>query len=686
MQVLAIRIAMPLSFNTHQAIRGFCLSRSSLWIAVAVIWAITIPQAAGQTPLYLPLDPVNEVNSNVSSNSVPSANKSTEPVIRFAQQPEVNGKRSELSNSNASIPDGGRPPNEQAANLSGNVLVPGGNATSNSAIRPETKPDVKAAAIPEALPLTIEMIQSRLQQIQNDAALPPPTKQSLIQIYESILLELRAKAESERLIKELMTSAEAAPSATIEAKRRKENPPARDLISENALRSYPLQALQSLLQTQQTNLQAATDGRTKTDTALTTREGRRKELPRLIAEERATLQKLNDELNAPASTETVAPTLREAQQLLLRAKLAATTDRVRKLEQEQRTYDAEAELLPLRKELYTSDERYFQARVKEINDELNKRRETKIEEERRKAEALAASAPAELKWLADRLVKRAAAWLQLAKDNTAIQLEIEQAKAKEKFWDERYRIMTDRSKTNSEQSFGVINNWNGLLLRRHRNELPDETKMNNQLQDNLSRMQKTETLIIELEDWKNQNAVALLEDADLSDVEANGVLGTKPIPPLSPSLLNKADALLAAERELVNSFAIDAASYSDNLYALSETKQSTIRLVKKYRDFIDQHVLWIRSANPFAKSDFRQLWLTIQWFFDYRQWQDAGSLLLHDFRQRPWEYLFFFAVWGYCFHTSAGFDELSSGLGKPRRRPPPSSSCRRSKRYCFRSC
>jgi potassium-dependent mechanosensitive channel len=509
---------------------------------------------------------------------------------------------------------------------------------------PKNEPPVSEANL-----LTIESVQTLIQQLKSDLTLDSKLVQSLLQVYEAIQVELRSKSENERLAKELATSAEAAPAATTDMKRRKESPPARDLISESALRSYQLQALQELLQTQKTNLQTAIDARTKAEADITSREARKKDLPRSIAEERAKLLDLNEKLATPATTqEQKEPRLREAETLLLRSQIAALTERIRKREQELRVYEAENELLTLRKSVFSADERYYLGRVKEIVDELNKRRETKIEEEKVKVAALVSASPLELSELSKRLMNRVNDWLDLAKRNTAIELAIEQSNANFKKWEERNRIMTDRSQSHSDQLFGVINNWNGLLLRRHRSELPDESKLQKQLNEHLDRMQQTETLIIDMEDWKNQDSAAQLDIADFT-----GIATEHPLRDLTPGLSQQADKLLAAEREVVTSFTIDAKEYSDNLYTLSESKQATIRLIRKYRAFIDQHILWIRSAKPFGSSDLSQVWPATQNIFLWKNWRNAAGRLLDELQRKIWQPVLFCLIWSILvFNTS----------------------------------
>jgi potassium-dependent mechanosensitive channel len=489
---------------------------------------------------------------------------------------------------------------------------------------------VNAAEVP-----TIEQAQSRIAQLQSDRTIVAAQKQSLIAIYESIVSELRLKSETEKQTKELAAKAEAAPTATLEAKRAQETPPARDLISVNALRSYQLSALQSLLQAKQTSLQAATEGRTKTEATITAREASKKELPRSIAEGKSSLKKLSEKLVALPAVEVQDPLLREAELVLLRAQIASLSEQIRKHEQEMRVIEAEAELLPLRKASFTADERYYNARVKEIVEELNKRRETKVEEQRLRVEALASESPSQR---ATDLVVRAKKWFDLAKQNTALQIEIEQAQSFLDFWVERHRIMTDRSQAHRSQLFRGINSWNGMLLRRHRNELPDEGNLDRELSELLTRMQQTETLIIELEDWKN-------DKLDPSMSESVALETIREFPSNRLEATPEDTRLQSAERDVVTNFVTDANNYSDNLSKLADVKQATIEQVLKYRAFIDQQILWVRSAEPVGKSDLQKLWPAIQYVFGYERWWQAGKDLLVGLRQKTWQPFAFGLLW-----------------------------------------
>ena len=85
------------------------------------------------------------------------------------------------------------------------------------------------------------------------------------------------------------------------------------------------------------------------------------------------------------------------------------------------------------------------------------------------------------------------------------------------------------------------------MLRRQRNELPDPRKLQSQLREYETKMVQTDTLILELDDWKTQ--LSALEQGDLlnqsaGDFQANSAnSGT--------SLLVETEKLLTDEKYLI---------------------------------------------------------------------------------------------------------------------------------------
>ncbi len=527
-------------------------------------------------------------------------------------------------------------PGQQVSGMNPQVRLAG---QSNQVAAPAAQQSPRPAPVSDAISITPEAVNNRLQQFQAATDLDPTLKQTLIATYEAILAELKNRTESEKVIKEFIVAYEAAPVATAEAKKRKENPRPRIVFSEGTLQSTSrIETLQSYQLEVQALAQAATDGRVRVETAIVSRDTRRKELATLLANNQITTNKLNEELAIPA-VDGVDPRIREATTLLLRAKLLALAERKRLLEQEQRTYDAEQELLPITKEVLIAEEKFQQARLKEVNDQLSKRREILIENQMSVAKGLVLQAAPELKKSAETIVKRVEDWLELAKQSTSLRLDVDSAGSELKILADRFKNMSDRISTKSNKHVSNFNSWVGLMLRKQRNELPDIGQLAQRQREYQTKHLSTQTLVLELEDWKASPSFSL--DTQASPIPTNSLYQFENAP-----VYEQRRMLQALEHRIVDEFLRDANNYIDLLFNLADTNQKTIDQVRRYRSFIDEHVLWIRSSEPINKSDFRQLWPSIQWLFDLQNWRLIPRQLWFDLQTHPWGYLLGISCFG----------------------------------------
>jgi len=493
--------------------------------------------------------------------------------------------------------------------------------------------NAQSAPVSDAVSITPEAISTFLQQLQAATDLEPTLKQTLITTYEAIYAELKSRSEIEKVVKEFIAAYEAAPAGTAEAKKRKENPRPRVVFTEGILESTSsIETLQTYQLEVQALAQAATDGRLRVEAAIVSRDARRKELPSLLDQDKTSVTKLNEELALP-TVDGIDPRIREANTLLLRAKLLARTERIRRLEQEQRTYDAEQELLPITKDVLLADEKFQQAKLKEVNDELSKRREILIANQKGVAEGLVLHAAPDLKKLAEQLVKRSDDWLQLAKQNSSLRVDVDSASSELKLWTDRFKIMSDRISPKSTKHVSNFNSWVGLMLRKQRNELPDIGQLGLRQREYQARILTTDSLILELADWKASSALTL-------DTTQPSPLTNNAIDQFANASYHDQQRMLQAlEHKLVDEFRRDANNYFDNLFNLAEMNQKTMDQVRLYRSFIDEHVLWIRSSDPINKSDFRQLWPSLRWLFDLQNWRVIPVQLWNDLLTHPWGYL-----------------------------------------------
>ena len=594
------------------------------WASASTAQINLIPPTQPHQPQYIPPSltpatqpPVFEPSANYQPN--PQQRPSDTPQFYTASQPAFRNQTQPAQQ----LPPG-NPIQQPSIGL----------APQNPTIAKSTVP------VSDAVSITSEAVSNRLQQLQTATDLEPTLKQTLTSLYEAINAELKSRSESEKVRKEFIVAFEAAPAATAEAKKRKENPRPRILFSEGTLEfTTRIETLQTYQLEVQALAQAATDGRVRIETAIVSREAKRKELPSLLTDDKNMIAKLNEELALPA-VDGIDPRIREANTLLLRAKLLALTERISRLEQEQRTYDAEQELLPITKEVLLTEEKFQRSKLKEVNDELSKRREILIANQKIVAESLVLQSAPEFKKLAEQLVKRSDDWLQLAKQNASLRVDVEAASGELKLWTERFRIMSERISPKSSKHVSNFSSWVGLMLRKQRNELPDINQLALRQRDYQARILTTQSLMLELDDWKASSSPSQ-DTTQPSPLANNAIDQFSSAPPRDQQRM-----LQALELKLVDEFRRDASSYFDNLFNLALTNQKTIDQVRIYRSFIDEHVLWIRSSEPINRSDFRLLWPSIQWLFDLQNWRAIPTQLWMDLLMHPWGYLF--GVSCYC--------------------------------------
>ncbi|MFM8573185.1 MAG: mechanosensitive ion channel domain-containing protein, partial [Pirellula sp.] len=523
-------------------------------------------------------------------------------------------------------------PNQDTVNKEQSPEVPSANPTNSNPPSPDS------AAI------SLEAVAAQLQRLQVATDLDSNLKQTLTTTYEAVLAEVKKRIEEEKAIKDYQAALEVASGATADAKRRKEKPEFKSVYFDGSLTWSNLERLQAFQLDANAMLQAASKNRTDTETSIAAREARKKELPRFINDNRTAITKLNEELVAPVP-EGTDPKVREANQLLIRAKLATTSAHLRRVELEQRTYEAENELLPLRKDIYVAEEKFYQGQLKEIAEELGKRRETQIGKyadllERLRKQLKIADRSKDPKEVSD-LQSQIVSWRQLISEQALNRSRLEEARNRLRYLSERYRTMVERlgnTTTNPETSQSSLNlsrmkSLVANVLKKQREDLPKVEQLNRELEDCQSKIIQVQSRILALDDLKrtyedNQIPTATAAEYDALVSEFEGLSDEQ-----------KKTLLVATEQRIVDEFRIDANNAAETLFNLAVAYQSLIEHVTKYRKFIDENILWIRSTDPFGLADWKSVVDQTQRFFDLSRWRAIPFRIVEDFKNHIWGYV-----------------------------------------------
>jgi potassium efflux system protein len=165
----------------------------------------------------------------------------------------------------------------------------------------------------------------------------------------------------------------------------------------------------------------------------------------------------------------------------------------------------------------------------------------------------------------------------------------------------------------------------GLLLRREKASLPDVKVYGQHLRNRRTEIARVQLRLVEVED----------ERAALVDLEARArqLLLREEVPAeesARDSLLRTAVKLLQARRELLDTLIGEYGSYFDELVRLDSIEQEIINETETLSAFIDEHVLWVRSARPLGMSDLGNSWRAAAWLLGPRQWAEAARAVASD--------------------------------------------------------
>ncbi len=496
---------------------------------------------------------------------------------------------------------------------------------------PAAPPTAPTATPPTLTPLeqTASAITARLQQVQEDTEKKPELKEPLVKQYQTALSDLKAIAETQKQRAQFQARIAAAPAVLEDAKARRSKSAARATLSDS-LDFMSFDEVQKELQALQAELATTTELRTKLSEQIVTREKRRKELPQLMSDGRAKLDALGTGASTAAAIED--PLLKEAVGWSALTARTLAAEQLQTLETEQRAYEAEAEAIPMQLELTQAAEKQQQEQVRKVTEELNRMRQDRILQQRDEVRALLVELPDELEQASEALLKRISDWLELAAKRATVKTELDTAKSVFELWKERFVKMKNRVDPQDGQDVVAgFNSWIGEMLRKQRGELPDPAKLSGQIRQYQQELQNSETMLFGLED--------ALIDANTSLESLSAQAAEADERPRAEYLL------LEKAKVVITSMQVDVDGYMNDVLQVADIKEQTRLLSQRYAEFIDEHVLWIRSSDRLQQSEVGPLVEAFRWLVSYKNWTELTKGLMADLFAQPWWYAMFAITW-----------------------------------------
>ena len=266
-----------------------------------------------------------------------------------------------------------------------------------------------------------------------------------------------------------------------------------------------------------------------------------------------------------------------------------------------------------------------EALVKSWQAQVMKLRQDQATQARKDAEAAKKGTPAALEPIQKELdinVKLSQDLERLTKEQAALAARLESQKKRLQELEEEFALNRKRVETS------VLTQALSLTLREQRQALPSLSQYR---RDSLKRHQElAEVGEAEMDAEKQLKALTHI------DAETDRILRSLgPLPPRdAASAKGKIETLLLDRRSLLEKLESSYRRYVKDLQTLEFTEQQLVLRAGEYADFLDAHLLWIRSSRLIRGTDIANLPKAVLWAINPLNWfrvlQELGEGVLRN--------------------------------------------------------
>jgi len=494
-----------------------------------------------------------------------------------------------------------------------------------------------ASPQPAVETVTVEMVQAQRQQADGATDLDDATKQKVLQAYDQALGMLDAAAKSAARTAELQAKIDAAPDALRKTKEQlaalPSAPPAASAEGKDPAE------LKQILAEKEKELEKKNEALAMLRSELDQRVGGQKNVTGLLSEAREQLKAVEKELLTPVSPD-VPQALVSAQRMLLLARRQAIAQSIAASEKELATYEATRDLLPLEQRLAAEEAALLEAEVGRWRELANRRVEEEAKAQAARARAEALQADPALKGLATTNRRLA------EKGEEAASINRTEAQRLEETSKDLAGVEDQFKRTEQRYEAVGLTNAVGLLMRTRRAALPDVGNHQRAIRARQPVIRGVQTKLFEMED---QRAATANYEKHVETTLAEIRPGAGHIP--EEELEAAVRDYLTNQRDHLDTAIRNHYDCLKTLVDLDEAEHKLIHAVEEYAGYIDERVLWIRSADPIQLGNFRMAGGAVKRLLvpdGSSGWAEIGESLKTDFGRRPELHLaviLAFAIW-----------------------------------------
>ncbi len=480
--------------------------------------------------------------------------------------------------------------------------------------------------------VTAELVQARLEEVEKSATLTDETKATIRDLYQMTQDELKTAADETARAEAFAEIARTAPEDLGRARRELSLVP--DEPDVGATDEESLERLQQRLADRQAELAQQSAELDRLDDEPQRRATRRRDISKQRVDFRQQLDDLQRQLDAkpdPADPSELLLANRShllAKTQALQATLTAGTS-------ELDAYQATIDLLPLQRDLAAARVAMLQREVAVLQSAFKRRQRGEVADQLQMAQAeVTKSADSKL------LVAQAKVDLDLVERRKQLREQTEEtaddlasvSKVAEKLGQDRRRI---EEKVKTVGLTGPI----GLLMRQQKARLPELNRVKRDVGQRQPALKAVQFSALQLEDRRADLADLDAEVGRVAD-QAEAGTGLRP----ASSELDQLRKLLSNERRYTDYLIADSHHYIERLLELDRAERELIAETEDFTRFIDENVLWVRSAETFSAAELPVAVEAVRQIAGHRQLQDITASLAADVQSRLFTYLLVLAA------------------------------------------
>ena len=365
---------------------------------------------------------------------------------------------------------------------------------------------------------------------------------------------------------------------------------------------------------------------------------RRTEIPQETTQAQQKIEEIKKQLAAKPS-ESASPESIEANRILLLTTQNALQKQIESNNEEILSYDARGELLTARRNLAARQVAYNDKLAQQWQLILENKRKQQADlatQQARQAQKLAAQSHPVIKNLAEQNVT-------LAELRTGTNGLIANITLKNQY---RKNIQNQHDKLKKEfdsikeriDAVGLTNVF-GVMLVNQRTQLPNIRSHQKTIRD-----RQTETASAYLELLQHQESYKDLLDNFENSLETYTaeVLNTADESNLQlqkPDIENEIRNLLQIKQQLLDDLIKEYENYHSILGDLDVTERKLVTLTEEFADYIDENVLWIKSAQTINLNTLSQSKSALLWLIEPQKLNTLLQQTARDFKNKPQYYI-----------------------------------------------